>query len=58
MKKINKTLGLDLVNNEPDYSKTWDQNWEEYRERYKKIHGKYPPDPGKGKNRDSSRKNE
>lgn len=44
MKKINKNepLGVDLVNDMPDYTKNKEENEEIYRERYKKAYGKYP----------------
>ena len=39
-----KIMGLDLVSDKPDYSKTWEENHKDYRERYKKVYGEYPPE--------------
>ncbi len=35
-------LGFDLVDDMPDYSKTPEENEEIYRERFKKVYGRYP----------------
>jgi len=36
---------LALVDYVPDYTKTWEENWEIYREKYFKVYGEYPPEP-------------
>lgn len=40
--KDNEPIGLDLVDDKPDYSKTPEENREIYRERFKKVYGRYP----------------
>ena len=45
MKNKDIPIGLDLVDFEPDYTKTWEENWEIYREKYFKVYGEYPPEP-------------
>jgi hypothetical protein len=41
--KENKEIeGFDLVDNTPDYNKTVEENNKIYREKYKKVYGKYP----------------
>lgn len=42
-----KIIGLDLVDMMPDYTKTFEENWEEYRKRYYKVFGEYPSEPKK-----------
>ncbi|MDD2401686.1 MAG: hypothetical protein PHD60_05680 [Clostridia bacterium] len=39
---MDKPIGLDLVDNKPDYSKTLEENKKIYRENYKKVYGVYP----------------
>ena len=34
--------GMDIVGEEMDYTKSFDKNEKKYKERYKKIYGKYP----------------
>jgi hypothetical protein len=45
MKNKDAPIGLDLVDYMPDYTKTWEENWEIYREKYFKVYGEYPPEP-------------
>jgi len=43
-------IGLDLVDDKPDYTKSWEENWESYRQRYFDVYGEYPPElPGQNK---------
>lgn len=35
--------GLDVVPFTPDWSLTFEENWERYREAYRRIYGEYPP---------------
>lgn len=43
MKAKNKEiLGMDILDDRPNYSKTIKENEKEYREKYKKTYGKYP----------------
>jgi hypothetical protein len=41
--KKEEPIGLDLVDNKPDYTKSKEEIKKEYRERYKKVHGEEPP---------------
>jgi hypothetical protein len=43
--KKDKPMGYDLVDETPDYKKPWNEYWKEYRERYYKVYGRYPPNP-------------
>ena len=43
MKSDDEIIGLDVVDDMPDYSKTAEEDWEEYRKRYYKAHGKWLP---------------
>ena len=43
MKK--EVYGFDLVDFEPDFTKTLEENLEAYREAYRKVYGEYPPEP-------------
>ncbi|HHX76892.1 MAG TPA: hypothetical protein GX697_00870 [Firmicutes bacterium] len=45
MKNKDVHIGLDIVNYEPDYTKTWEENLKLYREQYFKAYGEYPPEP-------------
>ena len=45
MKNKEAPIGVDLVDYTPDYTKTWKENWEIYREKYFKVYGEYPPEP-------------
>lgn len=36
-------IGLDLVDESVDFSKSLEENNKLYRERYKKVYGEYPP---------------
>lgn len=47
MKDKDVPIGLDLVNYVPDYTKTMEENWEIYREKFFKVYGEYPPEPEK-----------
>lgn len=40
--KYVEPLGMDLVDDKPDYSKTPEENRKDYRERFKKVYGRYP----------------
>jgi hypothetical protein len=42
-----KLIGFDLVHFVPDYKKTLDENWEEYRKKYFEVYGEFPPEPKK-----------
>lgn len=42
MKK--EIIGVDLVDDMPDYNLTAEENWRRYRERYRAVYGEYPPD--------------
>lgn len=48
--KDEEILGLDLVDETPDYYKTEEENIEIYKERYKKAYGEYPKFINKDKN--------
>jgi len=45
MKNKDVPFGVDLVDYVPDYTKTWEENWEIYRQKYFEVYGKYPPEP-------------
>jgi len=55
--KEDKPLGLDLVDWQPDYTKTWEENWEIYREKYFKVYGEYPTDPDSNLEPDNNNSN-
>ena len=38
-----KPVGLDLVPFTPDWSLTFEENWQRYCEEYFKVYGEYPP---------------
>lgn len=38
-----KPIGLDLVDDKPDYNKSEEENRKDYIERYKKVYGEAPP---------------
>lgn len=38
-------IGLDLVDAAPVYVQSWEEYWREYREKYFKVYGEYPPEP-------------
>lgn len=38
-----RVLGVDLVDGMPDYKKTPEENWEEYRKRYYEVYGIWLP---------------
>jgi len=40
--EYNEPLGMDLVDATPNYSITPEEDRKEYRERFKKVYGKYP----------------
>jgi len=40
-----KKIGIDLVDFIPDYAKTWEENWEIYKQKYFDVHGEYPEEP-------------
>jgi len=42
-------IGLDLVDWQPDYTKTKEENEEILRKRYFDVYGKYPPELPKDK---------
>ena len=42
--KLMIKIGLDLVNEKFDYTKTWEENWQKYKEDYKKVYGEDPDD--------------
>ena len=46
-----EVIGMDLVDNQPDYTKSKEENWKEYREKYFKVHGEYPPAPEENKSK-------
>lgn len=48
--KKKEIIGLDLVDETPDYDKTVEENIEIYKERYKKVYGEYPKFIKKDKN--------
>lgn len=48
--KKEEIIGLDLVDETPDYDKTVEENIEIYKERYKKVYEEYPKFIKKGKN--------
>lgn len=41
--KENKKVGVDLVDDMPDYQKTSEENWEEFRRRYYEVYGIWLP---------------
>ncbi|NLW45822.1 MAG: hypothetical protein GXY86_00555 [Firmicutes bacterium] len=36
-------IGFDLLNWQPDYTKSKEENEEKFRERYYEVYGEYPP---------------
>ncbi len=47
--KNKEPIGVDLVDNMPDYSKTLEENYKEDREKHRKVYGKNPPESEKMK---------
>jgi len=43
----NTPIGFDLVDFVPDYTKSWEENWEIYKKRYFEVYGEYPKEPAK-----------
>jgi hypothetical protein len=43
----NDKAGFDLMNWQPDYTKTKEENERDYKERYFEVYGEYPPEPSK-----------
>lgn len=43
VEKDDQPIGLDLVDNKPDYSKSKEENKKKYIENYKKVFGEEPP---------------
>lgn len=41
------SIGLDLVDDTPDYTLTAEEDIKRYREKYRKVYGEYPPAPAK-----------
>ena len=45
--KKKEPIGLDLVDNMPDYTKSLEENREIQRKRYYEVYGEYPPESEK-----------
>jgi hypothetical protein len=45
--KKKEVIGFDLVDFVTDYTKTTEENWAAYRQKYFEVYGEYPPEPGK-----------